>query len=183
MGTVRLQHLSVPHITKTLLTFQWDSFHICWSPPLVLGVVAGGGKAIADKLANEFHLTLVRLFYNACILAYGCNSSVHPVAAVLLPEHRDLLPLVLPHRQTIGSVWLPSVCLQSASHSDPLSVLHLFKVYSPVRIGSLTTNEPLLLPFPQPHYLLLRFSLDLLGYRSGSGEKCPLRISPQRAIP
>jgi len=37
-GTVHLQNLSVPRIPKTPRTFQWESFHIRCSPPLVLGV-------------------------------------------------------------------------------------------------------------------------------------------------
>lgn len=61
-------------------------------------------------------------------------------------------------------------------HIQILQRLHLFKVYPPNRVGSHTTNEPLLLPFPEPHYLLSGFSLGLLGYRSGSGEKFPPHI-------
>jgi len=57
------------------------------------------------------------------------------------------------------------------------SIVDLFRVYSPRRVCFTMPKRPLLL-LPEPHLSFSGFTLGLLGYHSGPGDKSPLYFTP-----
>ena len=120
-------------------------------------------------------------FYNAWILAYtdvNLQSTKSPLLCCQCTGTSCRLSFATRHDN--GPVGMPLVCLQSTSHSDHTLSFVCFHISSPRRASFTANNEPLLLPFPQPHYLLSGFSLGLFGCRRVSGEKFPPHIPPGR---
>jgi len=60
------------------------------------------------------------------------------------------------------------------------SIVGLFRVYSLRRVGFAMPKGPLLL-LPVSHLPFAGFTLGLLGYRSGPGDKSPLYFTPVRS--
>jgi hypothetical protein len=57
------------------------------------------------------------------------------------------------------------------------SIVGLFRVYSPRRVGFTMPKGPLLL-LSVSHLPFAGFTMGLLGYRSGPGDKSPLYFTP-----